>query len=113
MITSPVLYFGENSNTLKRTEPAKDNTKKTDIFVHDSYVDKNNKIKKSNVSDKIPSLQPPINPTIRSSRDIYIIKRIVCLFVCVSGSALAIFMDRFWNQGYLWTPHDPGMTRKI
>ena len=28
-------------------------------------------------------------------------------------SALAIFLDRFWNQGYLWTPHDPAMTTKI
>ena len=34
------------------------------------------------------------------------------MFVCVSASALAIFMDRFSNQGYLWTPHDLGMTRK-
>ena len=70
LITSPVINFGKNSNTLRRTEPAKDNAKKADLFVHDSYVDKNNKIKKSNVGDKIPSLQPPINPTIRSSRDI-------------------------------------------
>ena len=31
----------------------------------------------------------------------------------VCTSALAIFMDRFWNQGYLWTPYDQGMTRKI
>ena len=35
------------------------------------------------------------------------------MFVCVSASVLAIFMDRFWNQGYLWTPHDPGMNTKI
>ena len=44
---------------------------------------------------------------------IYIIKHIVCLSVMVSASTLAIFMDRFWKKGYLWTPHDPGMTRKI
>ena len=33
--------------------------------------------------------------------------------VCVSASALAIFMNRFWNQGYLWTPHGLEMARKI
>jgi len=30
-----------------------------------------------------------------------------------SYSALTIFMDQFSNQGYLWTPHDLRMTRKI
>ena len=44
---------------------------------------------------------------------IYIINRIVCLYVCLCTSTLAIFMDRFWNQGYLWTPHGLEMTRKI
>ena len=37
----------------------------------------------------------------------------VKMFSFLSACALAIFMDRFWNQGYLWTPHDPRMTRKI
>ena len=32
--------------------------------------------------------------------------------VCMYTSSLAIFMDRFSNQGYLWNPHDPGMTKK-
>ena len=31
----------------------------------------------------------------------------------ISWGVLAIFMDWFWNQGYLWTPHDPGKTWKI
>ena len=46
---------------------------------------------------------------IARGRIIYIIN---CMSVCLSVSALAIFVDRFWNQGYLWTPYDPGMTRK-
>ena len=44
---------------------------------------------------------------------LYLYNKAHSMFVCLSGSVLAIFMDRFWNQGYLWTPHDPGMTRKI
>ena len=43
----------------------------------------------------------------------YLYNKVQFMFVCLSASALAIFMDRFWNQGYLWTPHDPGITRKI
>ena len=47
------------------------------------------------------------------ARICHIIKHVVCLSLCVCTSALAIFMDQFWNQGYVRTPNNLGMTRKI
>ena len=32
-----------------------------------------------------------------------------CVCVCVCTSVLAILMDRFSNQGYLWTLYDLGI----
>ena len=37
---------------------------------------------------------------------LYLYNKAHGIFTFLSASTLAIFMDQFWNQGYLWTPHD-------